>query len=387
MSTKILLIDDDPMVLGSYRQLQNNFDIIMAAGGIEGLRMIQEQGPFGVIVSDMRMPEMDGLEFLKKARKLAPDSVRMMLTGLDDQKTASDVVNEGYIFRFLSKPCSPDSLAVALAAGLSQFQLVTAEKELLTKTLTGGVKILTEVLSLVNPTAFGNATRIRNLTCQICEEVDADNAWEIEIASILSQVGCITLSESTLAKRATGTMLSEEELQAFQNHPQIGCELTANIPRLEGVTAIIAYQQKHFDGSGVPSDEKQADEIPLGARVLKLVIDAVQLIGVHKSSTKVVHILRERHGWYDPTIVNALETVLNVDCDIRSVGVHELKTGMILDEHLTSVSGSVLVTQGSEVTPLLTERIKRYKTSPDGIREPIRVRCPAYLAQAHHSQH
>jgi len=383
MSRRILLVDDDLNILqGFKRQLRKRFHVETASGGKEGLEAVVKGGPFAVIVSDMQMPEMDGIQFLNTVRQLAPDSVRMMLTGNADQKTAMDAVNDGCIFRFLTKPCSPEALTKALEAGIEQFRLITAERELLSKTLSGSVSVLTEVLSLVNPTAFGHATSVRRLVSQICQEMQVDNAWEIEIAAMLSQVGCITIPETTLAKLSSGAPVSAEELRTYQGHPRVGCNLISKIPRLKGVAEIIAYQQKRFDGSGVPNDGRQADQIPFGGRVLKLVIDVVQLISAEKSTDEVWAAIHDRDGWYDPSLVDALAAVLDVEYVIKSVKIKQLEENMILDEHVVAESGGILLARGQEVNALLRERLATFARTVGGVREPIRVRCPISRREA-----
>lgn len=383
MNQRILLVDDDLNILqGFKRRLRGRFQIETALGGKEGLEVVVEVGPFAVIVSDMQMPEMDGIEFLNAVRRLAPDSVRMMLTGNADQKTAMNAVNDGHIFRFLTKPCSPEAFTKALEAGIQQYRLVTAERELLSKTLTGSVSILTEVLSLVNPTAFGQATSVRRLVSRLCQEVQVDNAWEIEIAAMLSQVGCVTIPETTLAKLSSGVELSAEELQTYQGHPRVGHDLIAKIPRLKGVAEIIAYQLKCFDGSGVPHDGKQEDQIPFGARILRLVIDAAQLISVGKSTEDVWSTIHDRKGRYDPALIGALAAVLDVKYVIKSVEIKHLEENMLLDENIVTQSGDLLVARGREVTSSLRERLKTFATTARRVREPIRVRCPISRPEA-----
>ena len=132
MTKKILLVDDDPNILQGYqRQLRKRFELDTVLSGREGLEAVASDGPFAVIVSDMRMPGMDGVQFLTQVRETASDTVRMMLTGNSDQQTAMDAVNEGHIFRFLTKPCNTDTFAKALEAALEQYRLITAERELL----------------------------------------------------------------------------------------------------------------------------------------------------------------------------------------------------------------------------------------------------------------
>jgi len=377
MTQKILLVDDDPNILqGFKRQLRKRFQIETALGGKEGLEVVVKEGPFAVIVSDMQMPKMNGIQFLNTVRSLAPESVRMMLTGNADQQTASNAVNEGHIFRFLTKPCSRETFTKALEAGIEQYRLVTAERELLSKTLSGSVSVLTEVLSLVNPAAFGQTTSIRRLVRQMCQELQLPDAWEIEIAAMLCQVGCVTVPETTLAKLSNGAPLSAEELRTYQGHPQAGYNLISKIPRLKGSAEIIAYQQKCFDGSGTPEDGKKGEQIPLGSRILKLVIDVVQLIATEKTTETALGVIRDRYRLYDPSLIDALTAVLGIEYVVHSVTIDHLEEGMVLDEHVVSREGGVLLTRGQDVTLSMRERLKKFSDTLEGVQEPIRVRCP-----------
>jgi DNA-binding NtrC family response regulator len=156
MTDKILFVDDEPAVLDGYkRMLRREFEVDTAVCGQQGLAEISNHGPYAVVISDMRMPEMNGAQFLSQVRQTAPDTVRMLLTGYSDMDAAMSAVNEGNIFRFLTKPCEKDLLGKAITAGLMQYRLVTAEKDLLENTLMGSIKVLTDVLSAVSPEAFG----------------------------------------------------------------------------------------------------------------------------------------------------------------------------------------------------------------------------------------
>jgi DNA-binding NtrC family response regulator len=151
MSDRILLVDDDSHVLDGYRRsLSRDFLVETAAGPDEALPLIEKNGPFAVIVSDMRMPGMSGIQLLGAVKSISPETVRIILTGNADMETAIDAINEGNIFRFLIKPCAHEVMAKTLTAALVQYRLVTAEKQLLEQTLSGSIQVLTEVLSLVN---------------------------------------------------------------------------------------------------------------------------------------------------------------------------------------------------------------------------------------------
>ncbi|EKD83190.1 MAG: Anti-sigma factor antagonist [uncultured bacterium] len=127
---RILLVDDEPNILASYgRGLRRNWDLITASNGDDGLRKIREEGPFSVIVADFNMPRMNGITFLANTLTLAPESIRMMLTGEGDFHIATKAVNEGHIFRFMTKPCSLENLEKALLASYRQYQLQQVEKE------------------------------------------------------------------------------------------------------------------------------------------------------------------------------------------------------------------------------------------------------------------
>ncbi len=122
MTGNILIADDEANArMAMDRQLREDFGITAAAGGGEALELLETNGPFALIVSDMRMPGMNGVQLLGEFVKHAPDTVRIMLTGCTDQQTAIDAVNEGSIFRLLTKPCPPETLVAAIRAGLGQY--------------------------------------------------------------------------------------------------------------------------------------------------------------------------------------------------------------------------------------------------------------------------
>ncbi len=191
---RILLVDDEPAILeGLQFQLRKRFDVFTAANGLQGLAQIGSSAPFAVVLSDMRMPRMDGAEFLTRVRQAAPDTVRVLLTGQADIHSAIAVVNEGQIFRFLTKPCPPEQLHNTLQDAARQHHLLSAERDLLEKTLHGSIKALMDVLALTNAIAFGRATRIRQIVSELCDTLDVPQRWQVEVAAMVSQLGAITL--------------------------------------------------------------------------------------------------------------------------------------------------------------------------------------------------
>jgi response regulator RpfG family c-di-GMP phosphodiesterase len=371
MNERILCVDDDPYLLDGYRrQLRKAFDVDTAQGADEGLAALAQQ-TYAVVVSDMRMPGMDGVQFLSRVQRQYPDSVRMMLSGNADLQVAIDAVNQGQIFRFLTKPCSREVLLGALKAGVDQYRLVTAERELLSKTLCGSVKLLTDVLGLVNPTAFGRAGRVRALAKQLGQALGVRDAWQVELAAMLCQVGCVAVPEEILAKVYRNDPLAPSEIRSYQNHPQIGRELLSNVPRLESVAEIVAFQEKRFDGNGPPSDGRQGDVIPLGARILKVALDYDTLLAASGDPRSAIAVLKSRDGWYDPTVLDALDTLLiGGEPPVRRSSLVRLPDNVVLADDVRTLSGRLLVAKGQVVTPLLKVRLQTHARTLD-IREPI----------------
>jgi flagellar biosynthetic protein FliS len=288
MSEKILFVDDDPHLLASCeRTLRRHFQIETAEGGEAGLAKVTSHGPYAVVVADRQMPRMDGIEFLAALRKRAPDTIRIMLTGNADLEGAIRVVNEGNIFRFLTKPCPPDMLTRALQDAQAQYRLVTAEKELLNKTLNGSIKLLTDILSLVDHQSFGRAQILRDAITVVTARLYVENAWEIHLAVMLASIGYVTIPSETLVRSRAGQPLSAVEEQMLARLPETAARLLANMPRLEGVARIVHYHHKHFDGSGFPSDAAAGESIPIGSRLLKILSDMIARIN-HPSPTRPI---------------------------------------------------------------------------------------------------
>ncbi len=375
MTERVLFVDDEANILAGFkRQLRKEFVMETALGPEEGLRIMKERGPFGVVVSDLRMPVMDGIQFLGNVRKLYPDTIRMVLSGHADLQTAIKAVNEGHIFRFLTKPCYPETLSKVINTGLEQYRLINAEKELLEKTLKGSIKVMTELLALANPEAFGRSSRIKRLTTQVATFLGITDLWRLETAAMLSQVGFVILPEETLDKIYRGEDLEGEEKQAYDMHPVITSGLLRNIPRFEEIARIITYQEKHLDGTGNPRDGVKGEEIPLGSRILKAVLDFDVLDGNGMPQDEVLRRMEKREGCYDPTVLHAMKMALAVGTryEILDVKVNGLTGGMILGQDVTTEQGQLLISKGQEVSQPLIERLKNV-AELTRVKEPIRV--------------
>lgn len=374
ISEKILFVDDDVNLLeGIKRQYRKQFNLAIASSGAEGLELLKREH-FAVVVSDLQMPEMNGIEFLRKVREKYPDTTRIMLTGNADLSVAMDAVNEGSVFRFCTKPCPRDVMVNALSTGIEQYRLVMAERELLEKTLLGSVKVLTDILSIVNPVAFGRASRISNHVSKIAKKLGCRDLWKLQVAAMLSQIGCVTIPAESLEKVYQHEQLSPEEKKMFAAHPLVGKDLISKIPRLEEIGEIIAYQEKHFDGSGIPADSVKEKDIPLGSRILKVALDFDALMHAKKTPPLVIEELESRNGWYDPAILEILPAAIAGDkaAVIRKLTINELKTNMVLAQDVKTTKGLLLVSQGQEVDMSLIRRLKNFAQTV-GVQQPIKV--------------
>ncbi len=380
MNSQVLLVDDEQNVLSALRRgLRGRFELETAEGGPMALEMIRERGPYAVVVTDMRMPEIDGLHVLSSVRKSHPDTMRVMLTGNADQKTAVDAVNEGAIFRFLNKPCPAEVLGDTIEAALRQHHVQAAERTLLTRTLTGTIALVSEVLSVVSPTAYGRSSRLRQLAHQLCDRLQIEDAWQIEVAAMLSQVGCVAVPESLLNKQLSGAHLSLAEQQTLQSQASLGSRLVAKIPRLELVAKMISMSARHH--SAWPSDED--GEQTTSSHDRAKVMEGAQIIAMlnqfdvhcqHMSMSQSIGQLRD-DGLFDSELVAALSDVVLGNTQQLVVQVKELREGMLLEEHVLTLSGDILIAKGHELTPSLIQRIRAFEGNAAGVRQPIKVLC------------
>jgi len=359
MSPKILLVDDDENILQGYqRNLHRRFDLVVASRGPQAMEYLEDSGPFAVLVADMRMPGMSGLELLEVARQRWPAMIRVMLTGNADQKTAVDAVNHGQVLRFLTKPCPPDELALAIEAGLRQYHLQEAERILLEKTLTGSLQVLTDLLSLLDPEAFGWAQVIRERVSRVALHLGYPKVWCLEIAALLAPIGKLTLPAGLEARARAGQTLTGQELQVLERMPETGAKLLASIPRLEDVVEIIRYQDKRYSGEGFPHDELKSEDIPWGARILMPLQHFTNIERTRKSLAVAMEDLKLHGAWYDPKVLAAIEHCLmplpggaKPPEKVAPRPSRFLEVGMCLAADLKTQTGKTIIYAGTRLSP------------------------------------
>jgi len=368
---RVLCVDDETNVLeGLERSLFESFDVLTAKSGADGLGLIRAEGPFAAVVSDMRMPEMDGAAFLSAVKRNAPDTVRILLTGHADVDAAIAAVNRGNIYRFLCKPCPQDQLVDTLEEAIRLFRLVTAERDLLEKTLKGSVKVLTDVLSLAAPVAFSRAGPLKSYISHMVKYLELKGGWKFELAAMLSQIGCITLPTDTLDRVYAGREISESEQKMLEAHPETGYRLLSNIPRLEPIAEMIR-RQDDLDAGG-PCTE----EVKTGAMMLK----AAQAVDLLVTQGQLVHVAARQlqsSEKYDQQLLIALEDYRRSEGSevVKSLRFKELRTFMILAEDVRAANGYVIFKKDREINNALLEKLSNFAAGI-GVIEPIRVKIP-----------
>jgi len=359
---RILFVDDEPLALeGLSRSVYREFKADLAEGPEAGLQKVKNDGPYVVVISDMRMPVMDGAEFLSRVRTLAPDSIRVMLTGYADTEAAVRAVNEGRIFRFLNKPVTAEDLTLTLRDCVTQSDLMLREKELLEKTLAGSIRVLSEVLHLANPVAFNKGARICQYVRHIAGKLRLTDTWQYEIAAMLSELGCLTLTPDLLEAIHAGEPLTPEHEKRYSQHPRIAHDLLARIPRLELVADMILQQKD------VPTDLSRtlspaAESVLRGAQMLKVSLAFDSLLSTGSERQEALLALGRNPVEYNAQMVAALADfrLSRGPTELRPIDVRDLRPGMILNGDLRSSTGTLLAAKGHEVSHALVKTVRNF---------------------------
>lgn len=371
----VLFVDDDQHLLDSIRrQYRKSFDLQIAVGGEEGLRMLREHGPFAVVVSDYQMPGMNGITFLKGVREQSPDSVRIMMTGNADLQSAINAVNDGHVFRYLTKPCSAEALTEGIRAALDQYRLRLAERYLLEETLRGSIEVMVDVLALANPFAFGRSTRVRGYVRQMAIHMGLENIWQYETAALLSQIGCVAIPSALIERVAAGLELTPEQSVMFERHTEVARDLLSKIPRLEVVAEIIARQNQKDVSKEIN------DDIRRGAQILAAALAFDEFISLGAARQQALDAVQKGKGSWDTTVLEALATVTlpGQGKVAKMLTIAKLRVGMIVDANVMNKGGMVLVGKGHQISQGTLVRLINH-AQLGGVVEPIRVLVPELL--------
>jgi len=311
-NARILCVDDEPNVLeGLGRILHRKCILLTATSGEEALQLLARPEHIDVIVSDMRMPEMNGATLLTEFRRRSPDTVRMLLTGQADVDSAIRAVNEGQVFRFLTKPCPPMQLLQEVEAAVAKHRHSASERVLFAQTVTGSVHALNEVIALVHPGTVGQTSRQLERAKKVAAYLQVGNAWHVEVATLLSQAGYVVLPNDILARAEPEHSGSPTDPGMLTRVPLVLARVLSGIPRLDLAQAALRYRERSFETSELGP---KRDDIPIGARILKALTDLSIEELFPQSTAAALATLRLRLGTYDPAVLDAIEAV----CAARS---------------------------------------------------------------------
>ena len=380
---KVLCVDDEPNVLaGLSLHIRRRYEVATAASGAEALATLQRERGIAIVISDMRMPGMNGAALLNQARVVAPDAVRMLLTGQADVESAIAAVNDGQIFRFLTKPCAPPTLLKAIDAAAEQHRLMTSERVLLEQTLHGSVKALIDVLALTNPASFGRAGRIKQHVAAVAEKLQLPDRWHVEVSAMLSQLGSIVLPLETSEKLHYGRRLTTEEQTLVDRIPGVSEQLLGNIPRLDVVRGILATYAKPHPSlpAGLPDRTKTL--IVRGAQILRAAVDLDTLEAQGYAASVALGTMRARASHYDVVVLNTLQEIYGAAArdEVRELPIAAVEIGMVFAEDVKLATGALLAARGYQVTAGFVERAHNFRQAL--AQDKVRVVVPRFEAIA-----
>lgn len=376
MKQRILLVDDEPEILTSFSGiLKTKYDAYFSESAVEALEIVKNNKPFACIISDFRMPKMNGIEFLTEVMKTNSDTVRILMTGHADFQTVVNAVNEGNIFRFLSKPVPIELLIKTINDSLRQYDLINSEKELLDKTLKGTIKLLIDIQSVTNPEASVRISRLRKITKKIAEKKDLSLSWELDIAVMLSNIGHISLTQELLEKIYRNHPLDESEVANLKSSFKFGAGLVKNIPRFENIAQIIEFQSYATKDFYVSESIINSYQF-YASQIITIAKDYDHLIANGKTHKEAISRLKRRNYWFEDIIDiidEEFKTSIDTPTNIKSVLIRDLKPDMILEEDIVDSYGMILYGKGRELTNLIILKLLSMSRTRKII-EPIKVR-------------
>jgi hypothetical protein len=218
--------------------------------------------------------------------------------------------------------------------------------------------VLTEVLSLVNPAAFGRAERARRYIHHIVTSMKLGNPWQYEVAAMMSQLGCVTLAPETIDAVYSGEKLSPTEQTQYDAHPSVAYGLLSKIPRLEPIAWMIEHQNRPVR----EVDNSERTDMRLGAEILRLTLAYEKLIHKGASRTEAVHTLTHQNKNFSPEFFDALVALdpNSEEGEIRQCRIEALTPGMIIQQEIRTGEGALLVSKGQEVTSSLLSKLKNF---------------------------
>lgn len=359
---RVLCVDDEAHVVQAIRlHLRKDYDVSTALSGDEALKLLKRMGGAAVVISDMRMPGMNGATLLNNVMHLYPDASRILLTGETGRDAAVSAINQGHIFQFLTKPCRLDALKEAVEAGVARYRLANTERAILKETLNGCLQIFMDILALTNAAAFGRASRLNRLAMEFAATLECEDDWQLQAATLLSQLGYWALRDELLEKIHGADKLTPQEAVASANAPHVAISLLESVPRLQPVMGILTALDW--------TDERIArlGDSSLGrcTRILGLVLDYDTLVTRGHSLEVALQSLRSRSARFGADLIERFAAHVSAEQNVgesRVIPLHSITPGMIIMQDVRTHAGTLVVTHGFEVTEVFLQRARTFDT-------------------------
>lgn len=315
---KILLVDDEPDNLALlYRTLRGKYELIKTTSPIEALDILSKNH-IDLVISDHKMPEMDGVEFLKRVYDNYPDTMRLLVTAYTDSVILIDAINYAKIYRYIKKPYEPSELLLTVANTLEYLQLKLDNASLindLKDLFTGTIKAIIEAMDAKDSFTMGRSRRVTFFAVKIAKvlNLDKDTINKIELAAMLHDIGMIGVSDNIIYKI---DKLDENDWTEIKNHVKHGVRILEDIKQLKDVVEIIKYHHEFYNGAGYPSG-LQGESIPLGSRIIAIAdaYDAMvssRAYRAPKSPEEAIDIIHKMSGiQFDPKMVEAFDSIID----------------------------------------------------------------------------
>lgn len=315
---RILLVDDEEDNLALlYRTLRQDFDILKTTSPVEALKLLDEN-PIDLIISDHKMDEMDGVEFLKRSYDKYPECVRLLVTAYSDSSILINAINYGKIYRYIKKPWDPAELLLIVKASAEYYQLKKDNDRLiydLKELFSGTINAIIEALDAKDSFTLGRSRRVTFFSLKMAQALNlpVEEIGKLELAGLLHDIGMIGVSEDILNKTEA---LTNEEYESIKKHVNYGVKILDDIKQLKAVVEIIKYHHERYDGTGYPNGLK-GEEIPLNARIIAIADTYDSMVSDRSYRTGLSHEealkrLEEQAGrQFDPTILQCFKTVIH----------------------------------------------------------------------------
>lgn len=269
----ILAVDDEQNNLALiHRTLRNDYNILLASSGEEALEIVKEHGEeISLIVSDQKMPFMEGTELFKKVSDSYPDIIKILVTGYSNIDILVDAINECHLFQYVLKPFEPDQLCMIVESGIQKYELAASRVQILqdlSELFYKTIKSIAHALDAKDEYTHGHSMRVTLYSLALAKKLDLSDALleEIETAGLLHDIGKIAIPEKILLKPGK---LTPEEYEIIKTHPELGEQFVGGIEKLKIISNWLKSHHEKYDGTGYP-DGLKGDEIPISSRIISI---------------------------------------------------------------------------------------------------------------------